>query len=177
MASRRTTTTTTTRTASRRRQPVQVSGFDTHSVNGPRDPPAVSTPFRLTKTVPITLGLSSGAATFGWPNIVANTPACVTGTYNMRLVKLSVWASGSAPTVTTPVTPRQIILTDNTTDQMSFRDTGVPGQSLPQVHVTPAFALRQTWVSSSNTTALYNVSGDPTDQSCTVHATVEFSLI
>jgi len=159
---------------SSRRQPLSNLMLDTRRSNGPHDPPPVSTSMRLTKVVPIQLALTSGAGTITWASIVAETPASVTGVYNMRLQKISFWSSG-ATTTTGTATPQRIQVTDNTTDQMSLIDVAVPGQALAQVHITPSLSLRQTWVSSSNTTALYNVAA--TDSAITVHATVEFNLL
>lgn len=90
-----------------------------------------------------------------WSDLTNVIPAT---NYTARLQKLSVYG-GSLVTSSTNTTEyiETLKLTDLTSDQASFVDSRVPGQSVAQIHVSPALMIRQQWVFQSNTTSLYTI--------------------
>jgi hypothetical protein len=132
--------------------------METRRVSGAVNPLPTTKDVVITKR--ITVPLSTTEST---PLTVANlVSALPSGTFEIRLQKISFYGNS------TDAASSELNVADLTSDLAAFVDFGTPGHQRSQIHLTPAFELRQKWFTSSDTTGIYTVNG-----TAVVQATVE----
>jgi hypothetical protein len=143
----------------------------TTRTRGPSDPPPTNTNItgmkRLRKKVQLVAGVA--ALTFA---DVGNCLPIESTTAEIRVVKLSAWASataGSLLIVKFPIGALPSVVGDNQT----WTDEGTQGAMRPAVHLIPNFAFRNQWVSASNVAQVATFGGTATDL-LVVDITVEY---
>jgi len=126
------------------------SAFDpralsTQRVSGPGDPAPISTDIVIVKKFNVPLATTGTTPVNVTPVLIAGAlPSCVD---KFRLVKMSFYGADDT----------SITVADLTTDLGHFQDFGTPGNMRCQLHLAPAFSLRDTWQLPASTTALYSV--------------------
>jgi len=150
------------RTGRRQNDPaMKMLRSSTTRVNGPIDPTNVEDSVILTKQVQLNTG--TGSADITPAKLAAALPGGAAVWKTLRLVKLSVYGLDTG----------QVTLTFSALaggDEAVFTDAGTPGNRRCQIHVSPTFTQRNTWLDGAATTILATVSNTTTG---VVIATIE----
>lgn len=135
----------------RRANRAQDPDLATVMVNGPTDPVATNRDFVLIKRCTARLILAAGTGSIN--NVLISTMLPAGAVKEFRIQKVSVY--GDDVNVAGNIT-----LLDLTGDEASFTDYGTPGHLRPQVHVRPAWAVRQFWNDPATAKSFYTVGSD-----------------
>lgn len=117
--------------------------MNTMATTGPLDPPQTNTNVVGVKRIRKKLQLVAGNGTISSGDILSCLPFIVGAAF--RVMKVSVWGSA------TPGSFLQVQLGDGSvnSDIQTWTDEGTQGSVRPQVHLTPNFDFRNTWIGPS----------------------------
>jgi len=118
-------------------------GMTTSLVVGPIDPPATTNNIVGTKRIREKVQLVAGNGILTFATLLTCLPLT---TPEIRIMKLSVWASATAGSFL------QCVMTSgiSNSDVATFTDEGTQGAMRPQIHIRPSFNFRNTWYSAAS---------------------------
>lgn len=143
--------------------------MSTSLTSGPKDPSPVTTNVKGVKRIRKKVQLAAGIGQMTIGDIITCLPLT---TPEIRIMKFSVWASATSPSLLSVVFP-----VSNVTgfgDNAAWNDEGTQGQQRPAIHLIPNFNFRSFWFTpafSSNVIATFG--GTATDL-LVVDITVEY---
>jgi hypothetical protein len=148
--------------------------MSTTTAKGQIDPPQISTNVVGYKRLRHRITLVASSATLTVSNVRGCLPIT---TPEIRITKLSVWASASAGSFIRVVFPisTSTLVPVLPGDNSVWTDEGTQGSIRPQVHLTPNFDFRNYWITAEipDATALASFTGLPTD-TIIVDVTVQY---
>jgi hypothetical protein len=143
----------------------------TTRTSGPYDPPPTNENITGIKRLRKKLQLVAGVGSITIADLFSCLPITFATTGEMRILKLSAWASASANSLLTVVFP--IGNGASPGDIQTWADEGTQGALRPAIHLTPNFMFRSSWIPNTVPLTIATFGGTATDL-LVIDITVEY---